>query len=104
MLQILFVLLIVLAVVALIAIVAAALLGLGTLLALLFPVTAWQAPIVVMGATAGVAWFFRRLLAPPIVDLPDLDDLDDELAEEPPIVVLPEFPLNRPRGRRRRKR
>ena len=100
--NILVVLLIVLALVALIAVVAAALLGLGTLLALLFPVTAWQATIVVMGAAAGVAWFFRRLIGPPL-DLPDLDDLDDEL-EEPPIVVLPEFPLNRPRGRRRRKR
>ena len=101
--NILVVLLIVLALVALIAILAAALLGLGTLLALLFPVTAWQATIVVLGAAAGVAWFFRRLVGPPPLYLDDPDVLDEDL-EEPPIVVLPEFPLNRPRGRRRRKR
>ncbi len=100
--NILVVLLIVLALVALIAVLAAALLGVGTLLALLFPVTAWQATIVVMGAAAGVAWFFRRLIAPPL-DLPDLDDLDEDF-EEPPIVVLPNPPFTRPRGRRRRKR
>ena len=74
--KILVVLLIVLAVVALICVVAAALLGLGTLLALLFPVTAWQATIVVMGAAAGGAWFFRRLVGTPSLYLYDLDVCD----------------------------
>ena len=101
--KILVVLLIVLAVVALISVVAAALLGLGTLLALLFPVTAWQATIVVMGAAAGVAWLLTHLVPPAPLYLDGLDDLDEEL-EEPPIVVLPNPPFTRPRGRRRRKR
>jgi hypothetical protein len=102
--NILAVLLIALAALVAVAVVAAALLGLGTLLALLFPVTAWQATIVVMGAAAGVVWFLTRLVPPAPLYLDDLDALDEEPSEEPPIVVLPEFPLNRPRGRRRRKR
>jgi hypothetical protein len=101
--NILAVLLIALAALTAVAIVAAVLLGLGTLLALLFPVTAWQATIVVMVAAAGVVWFLTGLVPPAPLYLDDLDAPDEEL-EEPPIVVLPELPLNRPPGRRRRKR
>jgi hypothetical protein len=79
-----------------IAAVAAVLLALGTFLARFFPVSAWEATLVIMGVTVGALWLLSRLMPPePLL----LEETDDE-----PAVYLTDLPLPPLRGRRKRRR
>ncbi len=77
------------------AVIATTFLALGSALARVFAVSVWQATVVVMAAAAGLAWFLTR--AAPGEDA-TVGDRDEDL---PPIVVMPDLPLPRSRGRNR---
>lgn len=88
-------------VVLLITVVAALLLGVGTLLTLLFAVSVFEATVVVMAVAAGAWWLLNRSDLPLYVDeYPE--DLPDE--EWEPRVAVTDFVIRPNRRRRRRKR
>ena len=86
----------------LIAIGAALLLGIGTVLTLLFAVSVWEATVVVMAVTAGVAWLFPRSDLSPYDD--DLLEASPEGEEWEPRIAVTDFVIRPNRRRRRRKR
>lgn len=91
-----------LVIILLITIGAAILLGIGTVLTLLFAVSVWEATVVVMAVAAGAVWLLPRSDVPPYVD--DYPEGSPEEEEwEPPIAVT-DFVIRPNRRQRRRKR
>ena len=91
-----------LVIILLITIGAAILLGIGTVLTLLFAVSVWEATVVVIAVAAGAVWLLSRSDVPPYVD--DYPEGPPEEEEWEPRVAVTDFVIRPNRRQRRRKR
>ncbi|MCX6022582.1 MAG: hypothetical protein NTZ05_12800 [Chloroflexi bacterium] len=74
----------------------------GTVLAMVFPVSVWEATLILMGIAGMLYWSTFRATPVESIEYPDLPDHEE--GEHDAIVFPPEFPYASLRRGRRRKR